>query len=61
MPAGRRVVEVRVELQAREVPEAAGGRDCAERAVEEGPGGDELVSVPAGLLVTHSQVFSETL
>ena len=58
VPASGRVIQPRLELQSGHLPEAAGGGDGADRAVEESPGGDQLVRVPAGLVVHHGQVIS---
>ena len=46
--------------EARQVPEAAGGRDRAEPAGQETPGDDELVCVPASPGLHHSHLVSVT-
>ena len=61
MPTCCRVIKVRVKLQSGHPPEAAGGWDSADPAVEESPGSDELVSVPLSPRLHHLHVISETL
>ena len=46
--------------EARQVPEAAGGRDRADPTGQETPGDDELVGVPFSPSLHHLHLISET-
>ena len=64
IPAGltlRLTLSPRSPGEARQVPEAAGGRDRAEPAGQETPGDDELVRVPDSLGLHHLHLISVTL
>ena len=55
MKTSSRILHSRVKLYARQLPEVAVGWDCADFPGEQGPGDDQLVSVPILLWVGSVQ------
>ena len=59
-----RIVQARVKLEPRHLPEIAGSRDCTDFTGEQRPGDEELVTVPVLLrlgFVQHLPFLSENV